>query len=154
MFEVLRVHSNEAAPWGVDLGYENERDRHEQRQNEKFPGLLFDGAPRTIAEQKIAADGDRQHQPPGRPRDAVPPGRLRVRLRVQHIVHARNHKGDHRRRLCRGSSLNDGPQVRLQLSGRGIDLLKMRLISCGVERNPLVQIAPQELTHFRGIIGT
>src|SRR5215471_17409214 len=93
----------------------NEMDIN-QWQNEKSFAFSF-AMSRRIAHQTGAADGDRRHQNPRFNRDAVPPGRLRIRLRIQHIVHARNDQGGYRRRLSGGAILNRGPQISLEPSG-------------------------------------
>src|ERR1035441_605686 len=81
-YEVLRNYVNEAAPRAVNVRYKKERDGDNQRQNEKQAGVCL-SAPRTIADQQVAADGDRYHQTPRRRGNAVPPCRLGVSLRVQ-----------------------------------------------------------------------
>src|SRR5215469_16380466 len=90
--EVEWVHSNEAATRAIHVGYESERDRHDQWQNDKFPGSFLEGASRIVADDEITADGNRRHQTPGRSRNAIPPRCLRISLRVQHVVHTRNGK--------------------------------------------------------------
>ena len=93
---------------------------------------------RTITEQQVAADGDQGQQTPGRKRDSIPPGSLRVSLRVQYIVHARNGQGDDGCRLRCGRGLDRGPQLALQLSRIGIDLPKLLLIAGPIEQDTLV----------------
>lgn len=78
-YQILRANPNDAAAWAVNVRDEKEPDRQNKWENQKQDAFRLDGS-RTIAEQHVAADGDRCHQGPGRPWDSVPPGSLRVSL--------------------------------------------------------------------------
>jgi hypothetical protein len=84
--QVLRVDANHATAWTINVGYEKEGDRHSQRQNDKQDAH----STRAISNQQAAPDTDRSQQDPSLDWNAVPPGRLGVPLRIQHIVHARD----------------------------------------------------------------
>ena len=71
----------------VDVGDQEERDRDHQRQDPDEIGLRLERL-RAEADESAAHEGDRRHQPPGRARNAVPPGGLGVSLRIQDVVHA------------------------------------------------------------------
>src|SRR5215472_6459853 len=77
--EVQRVDANDAAARAIDVGDEEERNRHQQRKDDE-PSCVAFRASRSVAEQIAARDGDRRHENPRRHRDAVPPGGLSVRL--------------------------------------------------------------------------
>ena len=58
----------------------------------------------------------------------VPKGSLRVSLRVQHVVHARNDEGDNGCRLFSRCWLDRRPQLGLQLNSAGADLPQLFFI--------------------------
>src|SRR5580700_3058353 len=84
--EIERPHVNDTSPRAIDVCYEEERDRHNQRHDQEHHKLGASAA-NAITDKKVATEGDDQHQKPCRWRDAVPPCGLCVSLRIQHIVH-------------------------------------------------------------------
>jgi len=78
-------------------------------------------------------------------------GSLRVSLRVQYIVHARNDQSHDRRWLCSGRPLDSGPQLGLQSGGIGIDLRKLLLIAGPIEHHTLIEVSAHQFTHSRRI---
>lgn len=83
--EVLGYDANGPASRAVNVRYQEEGDGHRGRKNQKYtPHGGFDA----VADEDVAAEGDGCHERPGLDGDAVPPGRLRVALRVQRVVHA------------------------------------------------------------------
>jgi hypothetical protein len=70
--------------------------------------------------------------------DPVPPRSLRVSLRVQHVIHARDRQRHHRIWICRRRPLKRGPQIRLQLCRIGIDLPELLRIAGRAEQDALI----------------
>jgi L-2-hydroxyglutarate oxidase LhgO len=58
--EILRSYMNEAATRTVDVRYQKERDRYNQRQNKQQSGSCS-RATHAIPDQQVAANGDRYH---------------------------------------------------------------------------------------------
>src|SRR5262245_61834495 len=75
---------------------------------------------------------------------AVPPRCLRVTLRIQYVVHARDDQGRDRRRLRESGNLDCGPQFGLQPGGPVVDLSELLLVASGVEQDALLEIAPEQ----------
>ena len=80
-------------------------------QQSRFPG----GTLRAVADQQVAADGNRYHHEPSFSGDSVSPGSLGVSLGVQDI-------GDYLCRLPGRRGHDRGPHLDLQLRGAGVDL--------------------------------
>jgi len=120
--QVLWDDVDEAASRAVDVGDEQKRDGDDQRNDEEQHAS---GVARAVANLQVGADGDGDHQGPRRGGNAVPPRRLGIALRVQHIVHACGGERHRGRGLRLGRSFHRRPQLRLQLGGVGIDLLQL-----------------------------
>src|SRR5215831_16764236 len=113
------MHANQPITRAIDVRYEKERhgesDRQDHKEKRSFPL-------RAITYQNVTEDGDYGHENPRSNWDAVPPGSLRIPLRVQYVVHAGDGKSRHRRQLL-GTGLSDRrPHLRLQLRDLTIDL--------------------------------
>src|SRR5262247_1099221 len=84
-FQILGMHANQPVTRAINVRYEKERNGKSDRQNHEekrsFPVCA-------ITYQHVTEDGDYGHENPPRNRDAVPPGSLRIPLRVQYIIHA------------------------------------------------------------------
>ncbi len=146
------VHADHSGARAVDVGDEKERDRHDERQNHKQEGARCQLA-RAVAQQNVAEDRDRSHQGPGGNRDSIVPGRLRIALRVQHVVHARDRQRDDGVRLRRARCADRRPQIGLQLAGLCADLPKLPSIAGHVEQDSLIDVAPQQRAHALAIGG-
>jgi len=85
-----------------------------------------------------AAGSDGDHQSPPRAGDPVPPRSLRISMRVQHVIHAR--EGQHRSWIRRRRPLNRSPEICLQLCRIGIDLPEPLRIAGRVEQDTPIEV--------------
>src|SRR6185295_289551 len=134
-FQILRTHANHASTRAVDVGYEKERGRQSQWQDQEqddFPPMC------AIADQQIAKDSDGDHQTPRRGRDAVPPRSLSVSPGIQNVVHSFSRESYDRGGLRCSGGLHSGPQLDLQRSRIRFDLLQLALIVGFIEQNTLM----------------
>ena len=106
--EVYRANMDEAATRTVDVSDEEKRDGDHDWQYQEDSGIF---AVRTIAKEKVAENGNKRHQAPCGYGNAIPPGCLRIALRVDHIVHARNDKRPYGRGLSAGGSQDSCPKL-------------------------------------------
>src|SRR5262245_54503534 len=147
--QVLRQHADDARARAVNIGDQEERNRHDNRQDKCQPACVA----LSISEQQAARYGDQAHQSPGRDWYAIPPRRLSVTLRVQHIVHARHDKGFHSGLLRGQSTQHARPKLGLQPCSFGVDLGDLTGIASNIERDALIEVAPQQVAQLRGLRG-
>src|ERR1700745_445204 len=93
-----------------------------------------------ITNQKITKDGDKNQQGPRSNRDAVPPGGLRVALRVQYIIHAGNDQGAYLSRPRRSRWNNLIPHFHLEASSLTIYLGELFSLAGFVVEDALIEV--------------
>jgi hypothetical protein len=86
-YQILREDANGAPTRAINIGDKKEGDAQHNWQNQQANKSLRRTV-RRITDQQARADGHGGYQTPRPNRTSIPPGGLRVSLRVQYIVHS------------------------------------------------------------------
>jgi hypothetical protein len=133
----LWEHANDTSAWAINVSYEKERNRYNERQDRKQQARL---PMRTIANKQAAANGKSDHETPNPNWKAVPPRSLRVSLPVQDIVHPPNGESDRRGWSRRSGTLDGEPHFGLEFRRLAVDLFKLVRIVDRIKQQPLIKI--------------
>ena len=140
------VHVDDAAVRTIKVGDKKKRDGYDYRQDEQEE-LPF--ATLAVADQEVTEECHQGHHRPCADGYPVPPGSLRVALRIEHIVHAGDRKRRRRGGVAGRCRAHHSPKLALYTCRLLPNFRSDARVAFFIESNAQIEIFPQLFARAR-----